>query len=273
LVTVPAVHHIILSPSQISEIDINENKTITAIPYSEKGKPLKRQIAWSKSSNKINIDPLYGDSTTVTGVRIGQTSVTASSETVINTAPVTVPSVSSISIEPPSVNVTVDQSKTLKAISRSSLGTPINRLITWETPGNNIKISPIPGNQAEVKVWGLNPGDDIVTASSEGVSARAHVHVQTLCETNQCIGAYIVHNTHNTRVAVYQTFGSWYNPQFVGVVPSNERGISDSLVDFENMILFVRTFEEGAANSDYSNWLNDVWLVCGPGGIFEIMVF
>ncbi len=193
-VTVPAVDHISLAPGSSFELDIGSERTITAAPLSSDEAPLQnRTVTWTASSSSVSISSTQGYSTTVTGVSVGDVTVTARSEGKSAAVTVSVPRVQSITIAPPSCTVDINSSRSLTATLRSPLGSTLNnRSVTWRVDNANATVSPPTGYST--RVTGRSAGEATVTASSEGVSRAVPVHVANYCEQHLCATYWRVEN-------------------------------------------------------------------------------
>jgi hypothetical protein len=202
-VTVPAVSIISLDPTQIAELDIGARHDVAALLLSSTGTILRnRSVTWAVSGSAITLQPSTGERTTVTGRSVGSANIVASSEGASSTAPVTVPSVATIAIDPQSTTLTMGSSATFHASPRSSLGTALgNRTVTWGVSNTNVSLGSNTGYA--VNLTGTRSGDATLTARSEGVSGSTSVHVRTYCETNICASRYRVDNLSDKFVDVY----------------------------------------------------------------------
>jgi uncharacterized protein YjdB len=245
-ITIPSVSIISFDPCQISELDIGAHSEITATLQSSSGTVLaNRIITWSASNNNVSLQPSSGYKTTATGGTPGQTTVKASSEGAFGTMAITVPSVRSISIEPPAVNVSEGSSVGFKATPRSSSGTVLaNRMITWSASNNHVSLQPSSGYKTTA-TGGIS-GDATVKALSEGISATAAIHVQTYCESNVCAFKYRVENYSNVIVDIYQLECDASGcSQWTGMATVNPGYAWTSLELVENNIYQVRAVEAG----------------------------
>ncbi len=169
-ITVPAVCFINLNPSQINDLDIGEEnkRQIIATALSCSGKELPNRILnWnSEDMSIVTIDPISGYTTFAKGNKPGDTlvTVTESHEEIKATIPVTVPHVTSITIEPQSASIKVGDPQILTATPLSmSLNALTNRIITW-IASNNCVTPPNPIYGYTTTVIGNSRGDVTVNA-------------------------------------------------------------------------------------------------------------
>lgn len=132
----------------------------------------------------------------------------------------------------------------MTATPRSQHGTPLNnRTITWSTSNSRISLSPNTGRRTSVR--GISAGDAQATASSEGMSASASIHVRSFCESNVCYPRYVFNNRSNRTFDLYQHTcqGSSCVWSFERSVPSGYHYISGELM--EGAAYNVRAVEAG----------------------------
>ncbi len=214
-VTVPGVSFLILDPSGGFELDKGESRQITATPKSASGRSLaNRTVTWSTSDNRVaTLSPSSGYVTTATGGTLvdANATVQASCEGQSASLTITVPRVSIVSIQPPSLTLSAGGSGQITATPKSSSTKALpSRTVTWRVANSTIaSISPSLG--PTTTVTGIASGDTTVTASSEGVqSPGARIHVLTYCQTNVCYPKYIVRNFEPFTVYVFvPSAGGW----------------------------------------------------------------
>lgn len=244
-VTVPAVSSIALNTYQLGELDIDESKTLVATPRSESGRNLaNRALSWTVSNASVSLNPTAGYTTTVTGRSVGTSTITASSEGIASSSSVTVPSVASVSISPPSGSLNIGGSVSLTATPLSLQGTALNnRTITWSASNSRISVSPNTGRTTTVR--GVSAGDAQATAASEGRSASASIHVRSFCESNACYSQYQFNNLSDRTLDLYhyRCEGSSCAWSFQSSVPSDMSYRSGPLT--EGAAYMVRAVEVG----------------------------
>jgi uncharacterized protein YjdB len=167
------VASVTMSPSSVS-IEVGATAQITATPRDAQGNPLAgRVVTWSSSNPSIASVSASG---LITGVTVGNTTVTATSEGISGTVSVTVTPkpVVSVNISAGAGSVCVGASLQLSATPLDVNGNPLTgRVVVWSV--NTGLLASI--NPSGLLV-GLAIGSVTVTATVEGVSASL---VLTIC--------------------------------------------------------------------------------------------
>lgn len=271
-VTIPAVSAVVLNPSQINDLDIGDQRGIVATTLSSSGTILRnRAVTWNASSGAISVQPASGYATTVTGRSVGSAVVTASCEGMSGTCSVTVPAVASVSISPASATLSVGSSTNFTATPRSSTGAPLhNRAVTWTASNNHIALQSNTGST--VRVTGISSGDATLTASCEGKSGSASIHVRTYCEDHICAPSWRVENWSDNFYDLYQMECSsagctWW--VFVATLPPGYYYQQDGLVENDSYIVRAVTL---GCDPDLQNCIKmeSAPFVGGPGPVVAV---
>ena len=168
----PGVASVTVTP-QGPTIKIGETVHLVAQTFDAAGAPLTgRTVTWSSS----NTDVATVDNTgLVTGVSVGGSVITATSEGKSGTAAVAVnaPVPASITVAPPSVTVTIGQTSQLTPTVKDASGAVISgALVTWQTANAGVA-----GVTSTGLVTGQSTGATTVTATSGAVSVGVPVSV------------------------------------------------------------------------------------------------
>jgi uncharacterized protein YjdB len=169
-VSLRPVDSVLVSPDS-SEVRTGYQKTYTAAVFDSTGAELTgRAVTWSSTDPAIaTIDPATG---IVTGVSVGVTTLTATSEGITDQAiiAVTLSPVDSVQVSPDSTEIRVGGATTYAASVFDSTGVALTgRTVTWSILDAGVaSIDPATG-----EVTGLTPGVTTVTATSEGITDDA----------------------------------------------------------------------------------------------------
>lgn len=259
-ILVPSVDNILLTPSGSIEIDIQEQKLIQAELKSASGKSLNhRSVTWQITNNNVNFEPSSGYSTEVTGLAVGSTILSVSSEGITNGLRVRVPPVESIVLEPSSANISVNSFKNFNALFYAESGKQLqNRPVVWEV-SDELRLVSNSNNSAIVQ--GINSGNGSLKITCEDVSKSASVNVRRYCEDNLCATYYFIANWSSNPVDIYEIKyinNAWSNWRKVTTLNSDFGYTSSKLQ--ENVIYIIRVVEEGAS----VNSINDIELETYP---------
>jgi uncharacterized protein YjdB len=171
--TVP-VASVSVTPSNLS-LTVGQTGQLTATPRDASGNPLTgRVVSWTTNSAAVATVNANG---LVTAQGVGTATITATSEgksgaATITVAQPTVP-VTSVSVTPATLSLTVGQTGQLTATPRDASGNPLaGRVVTWTTSSAAV---------ATVNTNGLvtarGAGTATITATSEGKSGTAAITV------------------------------------------------------------------------------------------------
>ena len=168
----PAVASVTVTP-QGPTIKIGETVHLVAQTFDAAGAPLTgRIVTWSSSNTDVATVDQTG---LVTGVSVGGSVITATSEGKSGTAAVAVnaPVPASITVAPPSVTITTGQTSQLTPTVKDASGAVISgALVTWQTANAGIA-----GVTSTGLVTGQTTGATTVTATSGAVSVGVQVTV------------------------------------------------------------------------------------------------
>jgi uncharacterized protein YjdB len=167
------VSAVIVSPGQTS-VTVGQTTQLNAQVTDEQGNPLSgRPISFTTASAAIATVSTNG---LVTGVAVGSTTITATSEGKTGTATVTVTPIPVVSVvvTPGAPNVVVGQTVQLDAAAHAAGGQTLNgRPVFWSTGAPSVA-----SVGADGVVTGLAPGTAVIFASIEGVVGTASVTVR-----------------------------------------------------------------------------------------------
>jgi uncharacterized protein YjdB len=171
-VSLVAVASVSITPTS-ANLTVGQALQLSATPRDAGGTILTgRNVAWSAADPAV---ATVSSSGVVTGVAPGNTSITATIDGVMGSAPVAVTAVpvASVSVSPNTVTIVVGQNVPLTATPLDAGGNPlVGRVVTWTTSN---------AGRATVSnggiVTGVSPGNVTITATSEGKSGSAAVTV------------------------------------------------------------------------------------------------
>lgn len=152
---------------------VGSSITLSAILRDATGNLLTgRVIGWTSSDNSIATVSNFG---VVTGVAIGNVTITATSEGQTGSSSISVAGVpvTAVSVTPPTASLTVGQSTQLSATPRDAQGNVLTgRVVNWSGGSPNVATVSATG-----VVTGVGIGSTTVTATIDGVSASASITV------------------------------------------------------------------------------------------------
>ena len=161
-----------ITPSPASTI-VGQTVTLTATTLDALGNTLTgRIVGWTSSNTAVATVNASG---VVTGVSSGTATITASSEGVSGTAPLTVNGVpvATVTVAPGNVTIAAGQTTTLTATLKDGAGNVLTgRAITWSSGATTVATVSATG-----VVTGVSAGTATITATREGKSAAAAVTV------------------------------------------------------------------------------------------------
>jgi len=178
LVAGAPVAAVLVSPSPAS-VGVGKTVQLAATPEGSDGDTLPdRPVTWG------NLHPAIAsvnDSGLVTGVSPGTDTITATSDSAIGNAVVTVTvqqlPVHSVTVSPPVDTVTVSGTGQLSATLKDSLGNTLSgRAVSWRS--SDTTIAKVDSTGVTVSVHGVAAGAATVTATSEGKSGTAAITVK-----------------------------------------------------------------------------------------------
>lgn len=162
-----------VSPTTLSVL-VGATGQLTAVVVGSSGSSLSgRVVTWSSAENSVATVSASG---LVTGVAIGSTTITASSEGRSTGVPVTVtrPQVAQVLVSPTSLTLNVAASAPLVAVAVGAAGDTLpGRTITWTSANQSVATVSSTG-----LVTGVAAGTTQVVATSEGRSATIPITVQ-----------------------------------------------------------------------------------------------
>jgi uncharacterized protein YjdB len=171
-VTQAAVATVSVTPSPLS-MSVGQATQLTATARDAGGNALTGQtFQWTTSNSAVATVATDG---TVTAVSAGSATITATTGGKSGTAAITVSdfAVGSVTVQPQGPQISQNASQQLTATVRDVTDVIVtNRLVTWTTSNSGIATVSNTG-----LVTGLNPGDAIITATSEGKSGTTTVTV------------------------------------------------------------------------------------------------
>lgn len=171
-VTQAAVSTVTVSPSPLS-MSVGQTTQFTATARDAAGNPLTGQtFQWTTSNAAVATVATDGN---VTAVSAGSATITATTSGKSGTAAVTVSdfAVGTVDVQPQGPSISQNASQQLTATVRDVTGVVVtNRLVTWSTSNSGIATVTTTG-----LVTGQNPGDVVITATSEGKSGSTTVTV------------------------------------------------------------------------------------------------
>src|SRR3989442_1693526 len=172
--TVP-VASVVVSPAA-ANVYVGGAVQLTTTPKDAAGNVLVgRAVTWASSNPAIATVSASG---LVTGLAVGSTTITATSEGQSGTAAVTVSNlpVASVAVSPTAPNVYVGGAVQLTATLQDASGQPLSRrTVTWTTSSSAVAMVSASG-----LVTGVAVGAATITAASEGQSGTAAVTVSTV---------------------------------------------------------------------------------------------
>ena len=170
---------VIVSPGQFS-VEPGQTRQITVQVTDDQGSVLTgRPIEYSSASTAI---ATVSSSGVVTGVALGSTRITATSEGKTGTADVSVVPVpvASVEVTPPQADLTVGQSATLRAVARDARGNVITgRPVSWTTGAPSVATVSSGG-----VVIGVGTGNAVIFAHIEGRTGSATIDVRPIAVTS-----------------------------------------------------------------------------------------
>lgn len=171
-VTSTPVGSVTVSPSSTS-VAVGKTVQLTAVVKDINGTIVTdRTVTWTSSNTSVATVSATG---LVTGVAAGSVTITATSETKSGTSSVTVtpPPVASVTVQPSVDTILQTQTVTFTAILKDANGNILTgRTVTWSS--SNTSVATI--NSAGTAT-GVAPGTVTITATSEGQSGTASLHV------------------------------------------------------------------------------------------------
>jgi len=166
------VGSVVVSP-QTATVPVGGAVQLSASVRDASGAELQgRLVGWTSSDESIAVVSSTGS---VTGIKIGTATITASSEGKSGTATVTVTAaaVASVTVTPPTASVTVGQTTTLTAQTLDANGSALTgRAVAWTSSNTGIATVSATG-----VVTGVAPGNATITATSEGKSGTSAITV------------------------------------------------------------------------------------------------
>jgi uncharacterized protein YjdB len=169
---------ITVSSSNVSVL-VGQQSQVTATVRDQAGNPMPSQpVTWSSASSSI---ASVSSSGLITGVSVGSTTVRATSGSLGTNVIVSVSQVpvSSVTVSPTSLSLTVGQTSTLTATARDAANNVLQgRVATWSS--SSAAIATV---NAQGVVTATGAGDATITATIEGKSASAAVHVSAPAPT------------------------------------------------------------------------------------------
>lgn len=182
-VTLVPVASVALSPGSVS-LTVGQTAALTATAHDANGNVLQgRGVSWSSGNPSV---ATVSSSGMVTGVGVGSTGITATSEGRSVTAPVVVNApapgpppppvpVASLQIEPSNVSINVGGGIVLSATALDANKNVLaGRTVTWVSSAPQIASVNSSG-----MVTGVAVGTAVITAASEGRTATAQIEVRT----------------------------------------------------------------------------------------------
>jgi len=167
-----AVGSVVVTP-QTASVPVGGAVQLSASVRDAAGGELQgRLVGWTSSDESIAVVSSTGS---VTGIKIGTATITASSEGKSGTATVTVTAaaVASVNVTPPSASVTVGQTTTLTAQTLDANGSALTgRAVAWTSSNTGVATVSATG-----VVTGVAPGNATITATSEGKSGTSAITV------------------------------------------------------------------------------------------------
>jgi len=161
-----------VSPSPLS-VTVGQTSPLNATTKSAAGATLTgRTVQWSSADQTVATVSTSGS---VTGVKVGSTTVTATSEGIHTDVIVNVSAVpvASVDVSPSPLTVTAGQTAQLTATAKNAAGEALaGRAFTWSTADQTIATVSAGGLVSGVKV-----GSTTITATSEGVHKDVTVTV------------------------------------------------------------------------------------------------
>jgi uncharacterized protein YjdB len=166
------VGSVVVSP-QTASVPVGGAVQLSASVLDASGGALQgRLVGWTSSDESIAVVSSTGS---VTGIKIGTATITASSEGVSGTATVTVTAaaVASVTVTPSAASVTVGQTTALTAQTLDANGSALTgRAIAWTSSNTGIATVSATG-----VVTGVAPGSATITATSEGKTGTSAITV------------------------------------------------------------------------------------------------
>src|SRR6266568_4712319 len=167
-----AVASVTVSPASAS-VQAGQTVQLTATPKDASGNPLTgRTVTWTSSNTSAGTVNASG---LVTGVVVGSTTITATSEGQSGTSVVTVTlvPVASVTVSPAPASVQAGQTVQLTATPKDANGNTLTgRTVTWAS--SNTSVGTV---NASGLVTGVVAGSTTITATSEGKSGTSAVTV------------------------------------------------------------------------------------------------
>ncbi len=164
-----------VSPS-VATVAVGSTLQLTAVPEDSTASPLSgRAVAWGTSNAAAGSVDAKG---LVTGVAVGSTTITATSEGKSGTATVTVTNVpvASVVVTPASPTIQVGATAQLSATPKDANGNVLTgRVVTWAS--GNTAVATVSGSGL---VTGVAAGSANITATSEGKSGTATATVTSV---------------------------------------------------------------------------------------------
>ncbi len=152
---------------------LGQSRQFTATPRDGMSTAVQGQtVIWASSNPQVASVNAAG---LVSSVAVGSVQITASVGSVVGSMSlqVVLPPVATISISPPALQLTPDESATLQVTLRDSQGNVLHdRAVTWAV--SNTAIATV---NASGTVEAVAPGSATITASSEGIQGSATVTV------------------------------------------------------------------------------------------------
>ncbi|MEZ4456879.1 MAG: Ig-like domain-containing protein [Gemmatimonadales bacterium] len=161
-----------VSPTSAT-VAIAETKTFAATLKDSTGAVLTgRSVTWASGSPAVATVSTGG---VVTGVSAGATGITASAESKVGTASVTVTAVpvATVVVAPAAASISVGQTQPLTATAKDSTGTTLTgRTVTWTTSNGGVATVASSG-----LVTSVSAGSATITATVEGVAGTSAITV------------------------------------------------------------------------------------------------
>lgn len=158
-------------------LDVQETAQALVVAHNENGCLVPNaSVTWNTADPTIAI--VNQQTGEVRGLKAGTTQLTATTQSgLMANIAVTVPAVAFIVVDPGQIReLDIEARREIVASPCSLTGVPLaNRHVTWSVSNSNISL--LSGSGYTTTVIGKSPGDSIVTASSEGVTASLSVTV------------------------------------------------------------------------------------------------
>ena len=161
-----SLNNIVLTPSSVN-LQVGDSLQISAAGFDRSGKSVPITPVWSATGGTITSNGKY-----TAGSQTGSFTVTASDQSISQSAPVTISpgTLDHIVLTPPSINLQVGGSLQITAAGFDQGGDPVSITPTWSATGGTI-------TSAGVYTAGSQTGSFTVTASDQGISQSVPVQV------------------------------------------------------------------------------------------------